>query len=262
MGLRVAQRDGIFLKKKLGQHFLRDSNVTERMIARVNVKEMPVLEIGCGDGFLTREILKQPIKKVQVFEIDAEWADYVRKSVHDQRLVVDNVDVLRADFETLRADAPWTILANLPYQVTFPILHRIQEYRALFKEGVIMIQEEVAQKIVKQGGRGYGYPALFFQHYFEWELLQLVPPTAFFPPPKINSRLLYFKPRVITDPIPDETQFWKFIRQCFSQPRRMLKNNLAGSIYDAEKIPDQFTALRAQQMSMTDLRMVWDVVKI
>jgi 16S rRNA (adenine1518-N6/adenine1519-N6)-dimethyltransferase len=258
----VAQRDGIFLKKKLGQHFLRDSSVTERMIARVNINNMPVLEIGCGDGFLTREILKQPVKKLRVFEIDPEWAVYVSKSIQDPRLQVDNVDVLRADFETLRADAPWIILANLPYQVTFPILHRIQEYRTLFKEGVIMIQEEVAQKIVKKGGRGYGYPALFFQHYFDWELLQLVPPGAFFPPPKVTSRLLYFKPRVITDPIPDETQFWKFIRQCFSQPRRMLKNNLTGSIYDAEKLPAQFTVLRAQQMSMADLQAVWAAMKI
>lgn len=257
----MAQTDGIFLKKRFGQHFLRDSGVTDRMIARVDIKGMPVLEIGCGDGFLTRAILQHPVKKVQVFEIDPEWAEHVRKAIRDSRLHVDNVDVLRVDFEMLRADAPWIILANLPYQVTFPILHRIQQYRDLFKEGVVMIQEEVAQKIVKTGGRGFGYPALFFQHYFEWELLQLVPPSAFLPPPKINSRLLYFKPCVITDPIPDEPQFWKFIRQCFSQPRRMLKNNLAGSIYDAEKLPAKFIDLRAQQMSMADLRAVWDVMR-
>jgi 16S rRNA (adenine1518-N6/adenine1519-N6)-dimethyltransferase len=257
----VAQTDGIFLKKRLGQHFLRDSAVTDGMLERVDTRDMPVIEIGCGDGFLTRAILKQSVSQLQVFEIDTEWADYVRKSVQDPRLTVNNVDVLRADFTVLNADAPWLLLANLPYQVTFPILHRVQAHAALFKEGVVMVQEEVAQKIVKKGGRGYGYPALFFQHYFDWELLQLVPPTAFLPPPKINSRLVYFKPRVITDPIPDEPQFWKFIRQCFSQPRRMLKNNLAGSIYDANKVPAQFDGLRGQQMSMADLRLVWDIVR-
>lgn len=257
----MAQANGIFLKKRLGQHFLRDGLVTHDMIERVEVEGMPVLEIGCGDGFLTRAILRQPVDRLQVFEIDSEWADYVRKSISDQRLSVANVDVLRADFEILSADAPWLILANLPYQVTFPILHRIQAHRALFKEGVVMVQEEVAQKIVKTGGRGYGYPALFFQHYFDWELLQLVRPDAFLPPPKVNSRLLYFKPRVITDPILDEENFWKFIRQCFSQPRRMLKNNFVGSIYDATKIPARFDNLRAQQMSMADLREVWDAVR-
>lgn len=257
----MAQTDGIFLKKRLGQHFLRDSSVTHGMIKRVSMSNMPVLEIGCGDGFLTRALLQHPVSRVQVFELDTEWADYVSKTVKDTRLRVENVDVLRANFENLRGDAPWLLLANLPYQVTFPILHRIQEYRALFKEGVVMVQEEVAQKIVKTGGRGYGYPALFFQHYFEWELLQLVPPHAFFPPPKVNSRLLYFKPRVIMDPIPDEEKFWKFIKQCFSQPRRMLKNNLAGSIYDPEKVPEQFNGLRAQQMSMADLSLVWDLVR-
>ena len=92
------------------------------------------------------------------------------------------------------------MLANLPYQVTFPILHNFQKNRHLLKEGVIMIQEEVAEKILKTSGRGYGYPSLFFQRYFTWKKLDKVPPTAFFPPPKVDSRLLYFKPRMeITD---------------------------------------------------------------
>ena len=257
----MAHTDGIFLKKRLGQHFLRDSSVTDGMIAYVDVTNMPVLEIGCGDGFLTRALLQHPIARLQVFEIDAEWADYVRKTISDPRLNVANVDVLRADFELLRSEASWLILANLPYQVTFPILHRIQQYRSLFKEGVVMVQEEVAQKIVKTGGRGYGYPALFFQHYFEWALLHKVPPDAFFPPPKVTSRLLYFKTRVTIDPIPEEEKFWKFIRQCFSQPRRMIKNNFVGSIYNLDKVPAQFEGLRAQQMSMADLRLLWDLMR-
>ena len=257
----MAQTGGIFLKKRLGQHFLRDNSVTDNMIENVDIDNMPVLEIGCGDGFLTREILQRPVSRLQVFEIVPEWAGHVRNTISDPRLQVDNVDVLRADFEILRSDAPWLILANLPYQVTFPILHRIQQYRSLFKEGVVMIQEEVAQKIVKKGGRGYGYPALFFQHYFDWKLLESVPPHAFFPPPKVTSRLIYFKTRVITDPIPDEEKFWKFIRQCFSSPRRMFKNNLLGSIYNPDKVPAQFDGLRAQQMSMADLRLIWDLIR-
>ena len=86
-----------------------------------------------------------------------------------------------------------------------------------------MIQEEVAQKIVKTSGRGYGFPSLFFQHYFEWKLLEKVPPGAFFPPPKVYSRLLYFKPKKMLQQIPDEAEFWEFIKHCFAQPRRTLK---------------------------------------
>ena len=124
-----------------------------------------------------------------------------------------------------------------------------------------MIQEEVAQKIVKTSGRGYGFPSLFFQHYFEWKLLNKVPPSAFYPSPKVFSRLLYFKP--IADPvaIPDEEQFWKFINRCFSQPRRMLGNNLRGLSYSVDRIPEDILHLRAQQMSMDDFLKVWDLVR-
>lgn len=258
----MAQTDGIFLKKRFGQHFLRDTTVTDAMIAKVALKDVPVLEIGCGDGFLTRAIAAQPdISQIRVFEIDPEWADLVRTTVKDKRLTVDTVDVLNVDFAVLKKDAPWVLLANLPYQVTFPILHRLQQHRDLFKEGVVMVQEEVAQKIVKIGGRGYGYPALFFQRYFEWELLQKVPAHAFFPPPKVTSRLLYFKPRALIEPIPDEERFWQFIRICFHQPRRTLKNNFAASIYDVNAIPAEFDGLRAQQMTMKDLLVVWDAVR-
>lgn len=258
----MAQRDGIFLKKKFGQHFLRDGTVTDAMLAEVDVTNKAILEIGCGDGFLTKAIVKHDIKKLHIFEIDPEWAAYVRAAVPDPRVIIENVDVLKADFNRLKSEAPWILLANLPYQVTFPILHKLKEHRDLFQEGVIMVQEEVAQKIVKKSGRGYGYPALFFQHYFDWQLLRAIPATAFVPPPKVTSRLLYFKPRIITDPIPDEAQFWQFIRVCFAQPRRMLKNNFAGSQYDVHKIPAQFDGLRAQQMTMADLRQAWDAMRV
>ena len=124
-----------------------------------------------------------------------------------------------------------------------------------------MIQEEVAQKIVKISGRGYGFPSLFFQHYFEWKLLNKVPPSAFYPPPKVFSRLIYFKPIADPKPIPDEKQFWKFIKRCFSQPRRMLSNNLRGLDYPIDRIPEDVLKLRAQQMSMEDFLKVWDLVR-
>ena len=129
------------------------------------------------------------------------------------------------------------ILSNLPYQITFPILHLLQKNRDLLKEGVMMIQEEVAQKIVKTSGRGYGFPSLFFQHYFEWKLLQKVPPGAFLPPPKVYSRLLYFKPKKDVIQIPDEPKFWEFIKRCFAQPRRTLRNNLASTHYNMQSNP-------------------------
>lgn len=253
--------NNIFIKKKFGQHFLRQDWVTHHMLEQVDLdQDSSVFEIGCGDGFLTRAILQTSIERLWVFEIDEDWVNYIRETIQDPRLTVYHENVLDVDFVRLEPYKPWTLLANLPYQVTFPILHMLQQNIALLKEGVIMVQEEVAQKIVKTGGRGYGYPSLFFQHYFDWRMLKKIPPEAFLPPPKVDSRLLYFKPRVDKPEIPDETQFWKFIKACFRQPRRTLQNNLIQTHYDLAKIDPETLKLRAQQMSMDDFLRVWDTI--
>jgi 16S rRNA (adenine1518-N6/adenine1519-N6)-dimethyltransferase len=259
----VAYSQGIPLKKQFGQHFLRDVRIVHNMIFAVETKPTTsVFEIGCGDGFLTKYILGTPVARLQVFEIDPDWAQYVRETFGvDDRLTVNLENFLDIDFAQLEEHKPWTVLANLPYQVTFPILHRFQEHRHLLKEGVVMIQEEVAQKIVKQKGRGYGYPSLFFQHYFEWKLLDKVPPTSFHPAPKVFSRLIYFKPYAQVVEIPEEEKFWKFIKHAFKQPRRTLRNNLAHTHYKMDTIPETTLLLRAQELSMKDLLGIWEQVR-
>lgn len=257
----MVRAQGISLKKRYGQHFLRDERCPQIMFDAVSLSnDSSVLEIGCGDGFLTRAILRQPIARLWVYEIDQEWATYVQANIKDDRLTIFTENFLDIDFTPLKPHAPWTVLANLPYQVTFPILHRFQEHRHLLQEGVVMVQEEVAQKIVKTSGRGYGFPSLFFQHYFEWKLLDKVPPTAFYPPPKVFSRLLYFKPISNPQPITDEKEFWQFIKQCFSHPRRTLRNNLKGTDYPPDLIPAKILDLRAQQMSMKDFLEIWQKI--
>lgn len=252
---------GIPLKKQYGQHFLRQQIFVDHMISQVQLTpESSVFEIGCGDGFLTRSILEQPLERLWVFEIDHSWADYVRTNYPDPRMTIYEDNILDSDLSPFESYKPWTLLSNLPYQVTFPILHLLKKHRHLLKEGVIMMQEEVAQKIMKTSGRGYGFPSLYFQHFFEWRLLDKVPPTAFYPPPKVTSRLFYFKPRIET-PIPNETGFWEFIKRCFSSPRRTLKNNLQSYHYDLTHIPESTLQLRAQQMNMQDFLSLWDVLK-
>ncbi len=252
---------GIPLKKKFGQHFLRDSRITQNMLSAVDITPTTsVFEIGCGDGFLTQAILQTPVARLWSFEIDPDWASYVKKSITDSRLQVIEQNFLDIDFEIFKEHQPWTVLSNIPYQITFPLLYLFQKHRAILSQGVIMIQEEVAQKITKTSGRGYGFPSLFFQRYFNWKMLDKVPPSAFHPPPKIFSRLLYFKPREHLVVIPEEEQFWHFIKVCFRQPRRTLKNNLLQVHYDITKIPEHVLGLRAQQMTMEDFLELWKLV--
>jgi len=253
----------IRIKKKFGQHFLRDENIVRSIVDHVSIDESTsIFEIGCGDGFLTRYILKTSAQRLWVFEIDPEWAAYVQEKLgQDVRLHMFTENILDVDFSRFEEHKPWTLLANLPYNITFPILHLLQKNKHLLQEGVVMVQEEVAQKIVKTGGRGYGFPSLFFQHFFEWKLLDKIFPESFFPPPKVDSRLLYFKPKKDVVPIPDEQKFWKFIKMCFRQPRRTFHNNLKQTHFDVSKVPEEILKLRAQQMSMDDFLRLWDVLR-
>lgn len=252
---------GIPLQKKHGQYFLRDSNVIFTMIDAVDLKNKSVFEVGCGDGFLTREIVAQHVKRLWVFEIDPAWAQKVSQECSFEGFKMHTQDFLTVDLSCLQEHAPWIMLSNLPYHLTFPILHRIQAYRHVVSEGVLMMQEEVAQKIVKTGGRGYGYASLFFQYYFEWKLLVKIPPTAFYPHPKVFSRLLYFKTKQDVTPIAHEVHFWKFIRFCFAHPRRTLRNNLSQTHIDLSLFSAEYLDLRAQQMSIGQFLSIWETVQ-
>ena len=250
----------IRLKKKYSQNFLKDMRYIDSLLTAVDLtSEMSVFEIGGGAGALTQAILREKLKKLWVFEIDPEWAAVLRQ-IEDPRVTVFEENFLDFDFQRFELDQPWTLLANLPYQVTFPILHALQKNRALLREGVIMVQEEVAQKILKTRGRSYGFASLFFQWFFEWKLLDKVPPEAFYPQPKIFSRLLYFKPKKDLIEIKHEEAFWVFIKTCFKQPRRTLRNNLMHSHYNLSEIDLKILDLRAQQLSMTDLLAIWNQV--
>ena len=251
----------ILLKKKFGQHFLRDQTVVDHMINAVAINDASVFEIGPGGGFLTQSILAQPVARLWCFEIDPDWAAYIQETYKDERLTVFLENFLDVDWQRLAAHQPWTVLANLPYQVTFPILHSFVAHRDMLKEGVVMVQEEVAQKIVKTSGRGYGFVSLYFQWFFEWRLMDKIPPGAFNPPPKVHSRLLYFKTKASVPTIEDQEGFWQFIKICFRQPRRTLRNNLMQAHYDMSFFTEDMLAKRAQQLTMDDFLALWQSIK-
>ncbi len=248
-----------FKKKAFGQHFLRRQSVVDHMIDKVVITpETSVLEIGCGDGFLTQSILSQTkCKQLVGYEIDREWAFVVKKKIKDQRFILKNENFLEVDFSSFEASKPWVLLANLPYQVTFPILFLIQKHKHLFTEGVVMVQEEVAQKIVAKEGRSFNPTTLFLQYHLQWELMEKIEPAAFEPPPKVFSRLLYLRPRPDAQEIPEEEKFWKFLKLCFRSPRQTLRNNLKTTHFQLTKIPSEILSLRAQQMSFEQFLKLW-----
>lgn len=246
-------------KKALGQHFLRSIDVVDNMISRVgDMRGCNVLEIGCGDGFLTRAVLEEPNgpDRMLCVEIDPHWADVVRANVKDPRLKVIEKNILELDWNSLEDGKPWILLANLPYQISYPIFFKLWEHRKTFDRGVFMVQEEVAQRLTSSKGRAVGWTTHFFQSSFDFELLDKVPPTAFVPPPKIVSRTVFFKPKQ-GEVEHFNTTFWKFVKGCFASPRRTLKNNLRAMGHDVENCCQKMSELlelRAQNATLEQLR--------
>jgi len=254
---------GVQLKKTLGQHFLRDHMVTDAMLVMIeDLHQKSVFEIGPGNGFLTRAILEMPIEKLWAFEIDTEWVENLKNNIHDERLTVFHADFLAVDIEELKRNGPWIVLANLPYNITFPILERFILLTDAIEEGVIMVQEEVAQKLVATRGKPYGFVSLFFQYFFEFSLVLKIPPSAFTPPPNVFSRLLYLKPRKQNErpDIKDQGAFFKFVRVCFKQPRRTLKNNLIAAQLDVSMLDEKILGLRAQQLNVHELIQIFETL--
>lgn len=249
-----------FKKKSLGQHFLREQSVVDHMIDKVNVSSQTnVMEIGCGDGFLTKSILNQTsCKLLVVYEIDTQWADFVRKEIDDDRLDIRCQNILDLDFSLLEPKKSWVLLSNLPYQITFPILFLLQKNKSFFQDGVIMVQEEVAQKLIARKGKPYSSTSLFLRYNFDFELMEKISPEAFSPAPKVFSRLVYFKPR-FEKSLP--LDFWKFVKLCFKFPRQKLKNNLKSTHYDYLKISTDYLDLRAQQLSFDQFLEMWRLIK-
>lgn len=248
-------------KKEFGQHFLSDFSVVERMIAAVDAKNKTVLEIGCGDGFLTNGILNlSRCKKLITVEVDKEWFDVVSAKIKDARFSLLNEDILEFDFSKLQENSPLVLLANLPYNITIQIFTLLVKNKELFAEGVFMVQEEVAQKITAESKKDSCAISLFMQNHFELKLLEKIPPAAFRPPPKVTSRNVYFKPKKSLITEAEEALFWPFVRKCFHHPRQTLRNNLKQINVDLNRLKDFDETLlssRPQHLSLENFYSLW-----
>lgn len=257
---KMKKLHNISLKKSLSQSFLNDEKVVLDALNAVSItNESMIFEIGCGAGILTSAILETNCKQLVVFEIDEEWSSFVQKKhATDKRLVMVTKNILDVSLQDyLHSSSSWILLANLPYAITFPILHMLQKNRFLLKEGVVMVQKEVANKLLQTRGRGYGYVSLFFSHYFELSLVRYVASSAFYPKPKIDSALVAFKTVKHQEKILKEEEFWKFVKACFSQPRKMLKNSLASYSYTMNEKYAFMLQKRAQEISKQELIEIW-----
>jgi 16S rRNA (adenine1518-N6/adenine1519-N6)-dimethyltransferase len=234
-------------RQKLGQHFLIRGSVLERIAAAAcPARPDLVVEIGPGRGALTEKLLKRAARVVAV-EVDPRLVERLqRRFASEPRLEIVRADVLETDL------AQWgraTIAGNLPYYIASPILEKVLRLNP--PRAVFLIQKEVAERLVAQpGDRQYGYLTVRTALFADVHLLFEVKPSAFHPPPKVDSAVVLLEPRARDPGLPDRDAFLRFVAQCFRQKRKTLRNNLAGIC--GKEVVDAWpeASLRAEQVSL------------
>jgi 16S rRNA (adenine1518-N6/adenine1519-N6)-dimethyltransferase len=216
-------RHGLTADKRLGQHFLCSSRVVLAITERLSFCK-GVLEIGPGPGAITSQLASFAQKSVAI-ELDDRMIDALQESARETTVIKE--DALKANLaEHLRSlPRPRGLVSNIPYYITGPLLTKFAEARADYDVAVLMMQKEVADRVLagpKTSARGS--LSVFLQAQFEIEKVIAVPPGAFLPPPKVESTVLQFKPKPVE--IEDENGFFKLIRLSFTQPRKTMVNNL------------------------------------
>ena len=239
----ILKKHGFTFKKSLGQNFLIDSNILNRIVDGTGVdKTVGVIEIGPGIGSLT-EALAKKAKKVISFEIDGRLLPILAETLADYNNVeIINNDILKVDVDNIIAEKmsdcdKIMVVANLPYYITTPILTHLIENTEKIDGYVVMMQREVANRLnAKVGTKDYNSLTILLNYYTDVEYLFTVPKKVFVPAPNVESAVVKIMTKEKKEFEVDQ-KFFKFVRSCFVQRRKTLLNNLISS-YGKDKKQD------------------------
>ncbi len=216
-------------RKALGQNFLSDHNIIRKILAAAQLQATDcVLEIGPGRGALT-ELLAERVSRLIAVEFDRDLAALLRERFVGQRQVtIHEQDILKVDFEQLMGGQRYKVVANLPYNISTPVLFRLLEERHRFSKLVVMLQKEVGERLSAQPDcSDYGILTVLFRQWFDIKKEFLVPPGCFFPPPKVDSVVISLVPLAASRvEVTNQALFEKVVKAGFSMRRKTLWNCL------------------------------------
>ncbi len=241
---------GVRAKKHLGQHFLTDNSVAEKIANVLNLDHTnTVLEVGPGTGVLTRYLQLRNISDLSVIEIDTESIDYLNKTFPDLRVIEG--DFLKYDLDA-HSDKPFAVIGNFPYNISSQIFFKALDNKDKIVELAGMIQKEVAERICADpGSKTYGILSVLLRKYYTLEYLFNVPPTVFRPQPKVNSAVIRMTRNSSDGPDCDEKLLTRVIKSTFNQRRKMIRNSIKSSfvIGDADH---NLLSKRPEQLSLEE----------
>ncbi len=246
-------------KKKLGQHFIIDKNIIRKIINAFSPSENDlIVEIGPGKGILTDELVKHS-KNLILVEIDNQLVADLRTKFPELKII--NKDILECNFSTDFFESKYRIIGNLPYYITSQILFKIFDNKNNIIDAMIMIQKEVAERLVaKPSSKEYGILSVFTQFYSDVEILFNVSKNVFYPKPEVDSSIvrLNLKSEIKLNKL-EENTFRRIVKTAFNQRRKILKNSLKNMFKDLEtsklekffSLPFDFSR-RAEELSLDD----------
>ena len=236
---RIVQENQIRFQKKFGQNFLIDPHVLAKITAAADLHpDEAVIEVGPGIGTLTQE-LAEGAGKVLAIEIDRHLVEVLEKTLAPYpNVTVISRDVLEVSAQEMREmTAPYQhvkMVANLPYNITSPLVMKILEEAPFVSQMVLMVQEEVARRMqAAPGTKEYGSLSVAVQYYAEPEIVAFVPLNCFYPRPKVGSCVISLRRRSEQEAdVKDEALLFAVVRAAFNQRRKTLLNSLSNGLAD------------------------------
>ncbi|HTJ13502.1 MAG TPA: 16S rRNA (adenine(1518)-N(6)/adenine(1519)-N(6))-dimethyltransferase RsmA [Dinghuibacter sp.] len=238
------------LKKSLGQHFLKDENVSRRIVEALRERPLErLLEVGPGGGALTKYLLELEGVSFTAVELDDEKVAYLEATYPAIRgkLIKGSILDIPAPWA-----GPFTLVGNFPYNISTQILFRVLDWKDQVECMVGMFQKEVAQRVAaREGSKTYGILSVLVQAFFQVEYLFEVGENAFTPPPKVKSAVIRLTPRTDVPDFRSEEHLRLLVKTAFNQRRKMLRNAVRG-LFAPETLSDPLFDRRAEQLSVAE----------
>jgi 16S rRNA (adenine1518-N6/adenine1519-N6)-dimethyltransferase len=241
-------------KKALGQHFLKDMNVSRKIAQQFGSHQgcKQVLEVGPGMGAMTQFLLEDESLDIHVMEVDRESVMYLNEHFPQIHGKIIDGDFLKYDFKTIYGDTPFAVVGNFPYNISSQILFRCIEYKDQIPEIMGMFQKEVAERIAeKEGSKVYGIISVLLQTYYDIQYCFTVDEHVFNPPPKVKSGVIRLTRNSRTQLPCNEKLYIRVVKGCFSQRRKMIRNTIKLFV-GKQPFESEYLTMRPEQLSVED----------
>ncbi|GIJ95219.1 16S rRNA (adenine(1518)-N(6)/adenine(1519)-N(6))-dimethyltransferase RsmA [Capnocytophaga stomatis] len=249
-------------KKHLGQHFLKDLNIAQKIADTLSLSGYSkVLEIGPGMGVLTQFLLKKGTE-VHVIEIDKESVSYLEKNFPTLQKNIISGDFLKFNILSYFRSEPFAVIGNFPYNISSQIIFRTLELRDYIPEFSGMFQKEVAERICeKPGSKTYGILSVLTQAFYDAEYLFTVSENVFNPPPKVKSGVLRLQRKANYHLDCDEKKFFNIVKTAFNQRRKTLRNSLKQFLTNEEVKQNKIFDKRPEQLSWQEFLYITNLIE-